>query len=169
MYSVEYLNTIKLSGIPNHLIKLKVGVPIMLLRNIDQSEGLCNDTRLVVTRLLAHNIEAKIISGTNIGFRVLIPRLVLIPSDTTFHFRFQRKQLPIRVCFAMTINKSQGQSLSRVGLFLPRPVFTHGQLYVALSRVTTRSGLRILICNEKGEATNLTKNIVYKEVFQNIV
>jgi ATP-dependent exoDNAse (exonuclease V) alpha subunit len=66
----------------------------------------------------------------------------------------------------MTINKSQGQSLSQVGLYLPRPVFSHGQFYVAVSRVKTRSGLKILALDENGEVSNLTTNIVYPEVFK---
>ena len=64
LYSTEYLNSIKLSGIPNHCLTLKVGVPVMLLRNLDQSSGLCNGTRLIVTKMNAHTIEAEIISGT---------------------------------------------------------------------------------------------------------
>jgi len=68
----------------------------------------------------------------------------------------------------MTINKSQGKSLSHVGLFLPRPVFSHGQLYVAVSRVKRKFGLRILICDETKAIISVTKNIVYKEVFQKI-
>jgi ATP-dependent exoDNAse (exonuclease V) alpha subunit len=68
----------------------------------------------------------------------------------------------------MSINKSQGQSLRYVGLYLPRPVFTHGQLYVALSRVTTRSGLRILILDDEGKPKSSTTNVVYPEVFQRI-
>jgi ATP-dependent exoDNAse (exonuclease V) alpha subunit len=68
----------------------------------------------------------------------------------------------------MTINKSQGQTLGCVGLYLPRPVFTHGQLYVALSRVKTRSGLKILITNDESLAKSNTINVVYPEVFQRI-
>jgi ATP-dependent DNA helicase PIF1 len=68
----------------------------------------------------------------------------------------------------MSINKSQGQTLGHVGLYLPRPVFTHGQLYVAMSRVRTRSGLKILIVDEKDKAMTSTVNVVYPKVFQKI-
>jgi ATP-dependent exoDNAse (exonuclease V) alpha subunit len=64
----------------------------------------------------------------------------------------------------MTINKSQGQTLSRVGLYLKKHVFTHGQLYVAISRATSRSGLRILIENDDGSCGTQTRNVVYREV-----
>jgi len=57
----EFLNTLTTSRMPNHKIKLKTGTPIMLLRNIDQSEGLCNGTKLTVTRPENHVIQAKVI------------------------------------------------------------------------------------------------------------
>ena len=65
----------------------------------------------------------------------------------------------------MTINKSQGQSLKHVRVYLPNPVFSHGQLYVAVSRVMSRNGLKFLIINNEIKEESNTKNIVYKEVF----
>ena len=69
----------------------------------------------------------------------------------------------------MTINKSQGQSLNKIGIYLEDKVFTHGQLYVALSRVTTLEGLYILIHNSGKKYPNYIKNIVYKEILHNII
>lgn len=94
--------------------------------------------------------------------------MTIISSDFKLPFRFQRRQFPIMLFFAMTINKNQGQSLSNVGLCLRRPVFTHGQLYVAMSRVRSRGGLKILIYHDDNEDTDITSNVVYREVFQNI-
>jgi len=167
-FTQEILNDIKCSGIPNHRIKLKVGVPIMLLRNIDQANGFCNGTRLQVNDLGKNVISTTVITGKNVGDKIFIPRMNLTPSDSSIPFKFQRRQFPISLCFAMTINKSQGQTLSKVGLYLPRPVFTHGQLYVAISRVITKKGLKILILDEDGKVRNTTTNVVYKEIFENL-
>ena len=92
----------------------------------------------------------------------------LIPSDPGLPFKFRRKQFPLTLCFAMTINKSQGQSLSRVGVYIPKPVFTHGQLYVAVSQVTSRKGLKLLILDKDNNVCKETTNVVYREVFQKV-
>lgn len=83
-------------------------------------------------------------------------------------FTLQRRQFPVKLCYAMTINESQGQSLDNVGAYLKSPVFTHDQLYVAVSRVTSRKGLRILIENEDGSYGSKTKNIVYNKIFSSL-
>ncbi|KAF8050471.1 hypothetical protein N665_1961s0003 [Sinapis alba] len=164
----DFLNTIKVSGLPNHRLRLKVGCPVMVLRNVDPPEGLMIGTRLQITQLMEFMVAAKIITRSKVGKTVYIPRLLITPSDTRLPFKMRRRQLPLAVAFAITINKSQGQSLSEVGLFLPRPVFSHGQLYVAISRVTSKKGLKILIVDKDGKPQPKTINVVFKEVFNNL-
>jgi ATP-dependent DNA helicase PIF1 len=83
--------------------------------------------------------------GQHAGKWVFLPRIPLCPSDDEiFPFQFKRKQFPIRLNFAVTVNKSHSQTITNVGVYLPNPVFLHGQLYVAISRATARTNMRIL-------------------------
>lgn len=122
---------------------------MMLMGNLDMSLGLCNGTRLIIKELGVNIIGVVIVTRSNIGCKVYIPRLNLIPFDRMTYFKFERRQFPLIICFAMTINKSQGQSLSDVGVFLVRPLFSCGQLYVAFSRVKSELGLKVLIGDDK--------------------
>lgn len=103
VHTPEFLNSIKCSGLPNHSISLKVGVPVMLLRNIDQSSGLCNGTRLIITRLGNRVIEAMVLSGKMAGQKVFIPRMTLTPSDPRIPFKFQRRQFPVVLSFKLNL------------------------------------------------------------------
>jgi len=68
----------------------------------------------------------------------------------------------------MTVNKREGQTLNYVGVYLPNPVSCHGQPDVVISRVTSPSGLQFLIINKKSIPDNVAKNIVCKEVLNDI-
>jgi ATP-dependent exoDNAse (exonuclease V) alpha subunit len=65
------------------------------------------------------------------------------PSETDWPFVLRRCQFPIQVAFVMTINKSEGQTLNNIGVYLPFPVFYHGQLFVVISRVTSSANIKI--------------------------
>ncbi|CAN1841328.1 ATP-dependent DNA helicase PIF1 [Linum perenne] len=116
---------------------------VMLLRNINPTSGMCNGTHVLLTDLGEYVISGLIVSGT-----------------------LERRQFPIRICYAMTINKSQGQTLDHVGIYLPKPVFSH---YVAVSRVRSATGLHILISNMSPNPDNETRNIVYQDILHEIM
>ncbi|KAL8548789.1 hypothetical protein ACS0TY_007890 [Phlomoides rotata] len=254
--SGNYLNSIKYSGLLIHHLILKIVVSIMLIRNIDPKSGLCNDTRLIVTKLENHVIEAYILfkkkkCGRKCGRKCVnmhrcipsisleqvsisafieacwswfesidimirasgilvitrsysadscpmvtttpnpqsfnatstektvsynenfihilfdlaeanpqMPIMTLMVSDVTTPVKFRRRQFPVLLCFAMTINKSQGQSLSTVGVYLPKSIFTRGQLYVVASKVKSKDGLKFLCLDSNEISCGHTTNVV---------
>jgi ATP-dependent DNA helicase PIF1 len=160
-----------MSGVPPHTLTLQEGCPVLLLRNMPS--GLANGTRLIVVKLMQHIIDAEIATGPDKGRRIFIPCLNITPSDTErMPFTLRWRQFPLRPAFAMTINKAQGQTLQTVGVYLPKPVFCHGQLYVAFFLCGSQRGVRVSVRGDSRAALNgapvgiYTNNVVYREVLQ---
>lgn len=134
---IEYLHSLQPAALPPSELRVKEGCPLILLHNLSPSCGLCNGTRLILLCAQPHILEVRILGGDHDGKNALIPHISLIPStEEGYTFQFKRHQFPVRLAFAMTINKAEGQSLHTVGIDLRTPIFSHGQLYVALSRAT---------------------------------
>ena len=106
MYPVEYLNSINCSGLPLHKIELKKGCPVMVLRNLNPEEGVCNGSRGILTLYRNWVLEIRLITGQHAGSTVFIPRMGITPAETQIPFEFCCCQFSIQLCFAMTINKS---------------------------------------------------------------
>ena len=159
--AAEVLNNIELSGMPAHQIRLKVGAPVLLMRNLDPPR-VVNGTLCVAKTLLDNVLELHVLTGPDRGHTVFVPRVpVESSSDSGLGFSFRRLQFPVSVAFGMTINRSQGQTKKRVGVYLRAPVFTHGQLYVAMSRVGRADGVEVFTPNNAS-----TRNVVYEEILQ---
>ena len=108
---------------------------------------------MIVLTLGQRVVEVEISSGVNRGNCILIPRITIAPSNTELPFTLKHQQSPLWPCFAMLTNKAQGQTLQFVGIYLPDHVFTHGQLYVAFSRVTDPSAHAVCLNNPDGFTT----------------
>jgi hypothetical protein len=114
-------------------------------------------------------IDVEIIAGANIGNRIFLSRINLSTKGNDLPFLLKRRQFPIKLAFCMSINKSQGQTFKKIGIYLPQPGFSHGQSYVAFSRVSRLEDIKIKIENYpkqgnlKGDKRFFTRNKVYKE------
>ena len=167
MYPVEVLNILNPCGMPPHKLVLKEGAPVVFIRNMSRSDGIMNGTRAIVTKCCTHRVQVRLTSGPKSGRDVAVPRINLqSPDNGTLHINFTQRQFPLRLAFCMTINKSQGQTFKNVGVWLPSPVFSHGQLYVALSRLGDPNGLCIASqpTMHAGTMVEGVKNIVWSEL-----
>ena len=158
----EYLNTLNPPSLPPHKLRLRQYSVVILLRNLNIEEGLVNGTRLLVTDMNNNVLRCEILTGDKAGEIVFLSRITLY-SESDFPFKFKRRQFPVKLAFAMTINKAQGQTFEKIGLELSKNVFTHGQLYVALSRIKSWAGLKIYI-SDIDHAIDSIKNYVYQEI-----
>ena len=107
---------------------------MILIRNLNAKAGLCDGTRMHILEIGHCVLKVRLSNGSHSGETCYIPRINLITSDDSLPCHLKWRQFPVKLAFAMTINRAQSQNMEKVGIFLPKPVFSHGQLYVALSR-----------------------------------
>ena len=161
-FNQEYLNTLNPTGFPTHILRLKKGMPLMLLRNLNPREGLCNGTKLIYLRSIDNKVlECQIVGSLR---TVFIPRITFVPKPGEYPFEWRRRQFPMKPAFATTINKSQGQTLKMAGVWLRTQVFAHGQLYVACSRVGRPDGIQFAVVQDKDGQIENVNNVVFNEV-----
>jgi PIF1-like helicase len=163
----EILNGVENASLPPHSLCLKEGCPVMCLRNLDPVNGLCNGTRLQVNHIGDHFLRCTILGGKHQGKVHLLPRIPLQSPDNDARcpYSFKRTQFPVRLAYAMTINKSQGQTLEKVGIDLKQEVFSHGQLYTAFTRTTSGDSIGLVVPDNLRES-RLIKNVVWRQVLQ---
>uniref|UniRef100_A0A0L8GQD9 ATP-dependent DNA helicase n=1 Tax=Octopus bimaculoides TaxID=37653 RepID=A0A0L8GQD9_OCTBM len=143
----------------------------MLLRNLTPMRGLLNGTRILVLSIKDLFIHGKILNRSKKGEEAFIPCINFHPSERTLPFSMSRQQFPVIPVFAMIINKSQDQSFNNVGIILPSPAFSHGQLYVVLGRSRSCNNIKILVKDhpKQGELIAdqvFTRNMALKQLLR---
>lgn len=155
----DVLNNFGTNDVPPHKLSLKQGDVCLVMRNLSKKNGITNNTRVLILEITRYRIVVQPIGTTH---TYSLPRIYFKFTPKRCPFQILRLQFPLKLAYAMTINKSQGQTLSRVLLDVRKPVFMHGQLYVALSRVRERSNIAIMV-DEKDESY-YTLNRVFQEL-----
>ena len=162
LLSTEFLNSLKSPGVPEHELKLKLNCLCMVTRNISVQDRLMNNTKVIVREIGRHLVTVETLMGHR---RFVLPRIIFRFTLPRSGLMIDRRQFPLRLCYAITVNKSQGQTLNRVCIDLREHPFAHGQLYVAASRVRNSSDILILTQNDHfQDGCALTRNIVYREL-----
>jgi hypothetical protein len=178
--TVEHLNAQTPNGSPPHRLDLKIGMPLILLRNM--ANGLMNGTRMILQETKPYVLRCMVVNGPQAGQIVYLPRFLFKHEGADQPLKWQRRQFPVRPCWAMTINKSQGQTLIHVAICLvqivpnghtedgavssvavgPAEVFGHGQFYVGLSRSGNPTKVCIYTTMDQLDKDTII-NVVYPE------
>ena len=137
VFPEEFLNSLSLSGMPEHELHLKVGAVVILLKNFNIKNEHCNGTRYIIKaigkfRLVLEKLKCDEDDENKI---LILPRIPTSSTQTNFPFALKRIQFPIKLAYAVTFNRAQSQTVTGLcGILLPKNVWTHGQIYVGFSR-----------------------------------
>lgn len=163
-HSMNYFNPILPNDFTPARIELKLGCPVVLKRwHKDLQPG----TRLIVMQCIGNRaIRGMVINGPFMNQTREIGRMKHVVRLTNQNLEYRRYQLPVSVCFALTVHKAQGLNFTHVGLALSQPVFSHGQLYMALSRVNNLEQMKIHVYNSKKQSYESVQNVVCHKVIK---
>ncbi len=134
----DYIESLDMKGAPPWMLQFKIGAKYMCIRNLDLNRGIVNGTMLRLLSFGHHSAHFEILTGKAKGSIEILTKSAfsINPEASGLPFTIIRKQYPIIPAYCLSVHKAQGQSLQRVGLIFESDPFTHGQLYVALSRVS---------------------------------
>jgi hypothetical protein len=179
IYTPEHMAKLQPGNLPPRDLFLKHGALVILLKNLSIAKGLCNGTRMIVTEMKEHVIVCKVITGASQGQPIFINRM-LNKSNQNLPVTMVRRQFPLSLAYSLSIDKSQGQTFNQIGMYLPKPCFSHGQFYVGLSRVSKFSSVKVAIdtTDKHGYRTDpvtgqldksiiYTANVVLRSIFDN--
>lgn len=158
----EYLSLLQPAGVPAHTIHLKTDVVVMLCRNLSVDDRLTNGTKVVLLEIKPYTLKVQTLDDASVHW---LPRI-------TFKFitwqgvAVERVQFPVRLCFAVTVHRAQGQTVDRMCFDLRRHPFAHGHLYVGLSRVRKSADMLILTTDDRVDENGYAKvcNVVFKSL-----
>lgn len=151
-------------GFPHNKLIVKTGGVYRLMRNMSIDRGLVKNVRVVVVGVGNRIITVRLLKGVG-GVSavdsddILLPRISFVADLTSGH-TLLRKQFPLAPAYATTFNSCQGLTLDSVGVDLTRPVFSHGQLYTALSHIRHRTHAKVRL--RPGEI--VTQNVTYHDI-----
>ena len=159
---LDYLSTKTLPGLPPYCLRVKTNCYFRLLRNLSIDKGLVKNARVVTKTLGSHLISISPATNSQDSFssdtEILLPRITFEYDVPASPYTLQRKQHPLAACYATTFHSCQGLTLDRVGIDLTKSVFTHGQLYTALSRVRCHKDVCFLLPPDITHTSNITFN-----------
>jgi ATP-dependent DNA helicase PIF1 len=170
MISESVLERFQRPGVPNHRLVLKKDDICMVMRNLNKREGIAKNTRVKIVNISPYIIRVCTLHPTNPKY-YNIPRIrftVTLPYGRSI--KMERRQFPLRLAYSMTYNKSQGQEFDKVCVDIRKHPFTHGHLYVALSRIRIANNLRLFtnpLSNTKTDEfaePPIVTNVVYKQL-----
>lgn len=161
----DLLATLKEPGVPPHELRLKVGAVCSIMRNLAVDKGLVKNARVVIVALYTHCVAVNLVNAS-IKEIYHLPRITFKFHPRGGTYDVDRRQIPLRLAYSTTFNSCQGLTLDRAVINLRCPVFAHGQLYTAFSRVRTRADMRVLVepDSHDGEAHGEVVNVVYQEL-----